>query len=565
MDNPFLSNNAKKAFVVFAANILLILNCYIFYRFIIKQKILRIINLRPEEQIYSLIYFDILAYMLVCLAVLFILSLLVERKGHNFSNFNILNGHPIITFCLIFFISSCGIVFMPTIIAEKLLIFDPYYDFIPRPVFPQKRYWLPTFFTVLTFSIYFADLKIKSKVKHWWLFPFLLLPAPILWWSCINYWIPSKIWKAWRPVLAMLTCLVPVLVYFTSQPLRISQPIYMQEQESIQRLELAGDNPYDIRRIPNKFELFITQCSSLCRYERSPDSEWKMQQCLNLDFFWNITAYDFKRNLGYIQNGRNGKLYVVNLESLTVDRVLQIDGLHAPDRLPITFLDFDPKRDILIVADYSGRITTIDVNEFKIINHYKIDNAFVTQLSVDSEKGLVYYLTQFDLRVFDIETLSLKKIIHFKSMASGFANDNSNNRFFISFPKEMTVRLFDWSSCSCITTIQAPAGVRNILVDNSGNKLFLGAISGEIQIRDLKDFRLIKRARISPWIHWLEIIPELEELAISPGDNRPVIWKYNSNKDKLKLIDYFYYTATEIFHLFMSHFGKNHDETLCTP
>jgi len=72
-----------------------------------------------------------------------------------------------------------------------------------------------------------------------------------------------------------------------------------------------------------------------------------------------------------------------------------------------------------------------------------------------------------------------------------------------------------------------PIGVRSLAIDAQRDLIFVSSLSGVIEVRSASDYATVSRTRLSPWIHWLEPIPEFGEVIVSVAFNGPLVWQYD--------------------------------------
>jgi hypothetical protein len=492
----------------------------------------------------SLAYFD--GFLIVCVIalLLFLLTMMCGRPGAPRKPFDRLPEKPIfalmILFPAIFFLLGFG----PLILSRLLVQFDIARIHHMHPLLPNGRYLFAAGCASLALSMSFAQLNAKTGLLQWLPVAIFLAPppltfGPILWWNALARRLPSRYWSAWKPLLAFLTCLLPVVAFPASQPFMENYPLHAPE--TYRFLTEPGEICFANQTIaiPGRPE-FLSRCNENLRlYRRSGEGEWKIARTKTLGFLYKRASADFGRDRLYIFDGLSRNLNVLTLSDFeTVAQVpIPIAAFPTPSWWKI-HQALDAERGILALADNAGNLATFDTQDFHPIRFMGLDpRGDVWGIEADSQTGELFVLQAFRLSVFRIDTLELTSRLDLNEAAYWMLFDDARNRILLSFPSSMKIVAFDRTMLAEVAACNAPAGVRALAIDPTRDMLFASAGSGVVETRWLDDLALIRRTRLIPWIHWLGILPEFGEAIVTAGDVRPVVWRFDPAADSFDLGD----------------------------
>ncbi|MCB1154158.1 hypothetical protein KDL45_10950, partial [bacterium] len=301
---------------------------------------------------------------------------------------------------------------------------------------------------------------------------------------------------------------------------------------------------YDIQRHPDKAQFLIGGgvTSNWARVERGDDGTWRMVDQWEGGFHWDYAAADFARNRGFIHDGAGRRLRVLQLDPMgeiaTVPVPLEQFPTHDVDA---TFLmhAYNPATRRLFVADLRGSIYRLDTETLTVERTGFVlpHGDRLVAIREDAAAGELLVLYNRALFVLDAVTLEQREAHELPFQAEGMAYDETTRTFYLARPMDMSLAVVPRDTMRIARSIPAPAGVRVVTLDPERGRVFLGAITGVVEIRDLSDGRLVRRARLTSWIHGMAVFGEEGDAVITVGENLPIIWHYGATKPGWDPID----------------------------
>ncbi len=519
--------------ILSAATVFLIWKFYLFAAQWVVPTLIKAPELSRFDQVYCLIHIDILLLIIAAAAVLFVFaSGLIKLPSFAI-------GRPM----AVFFAVACGLIMLfspiPTLIAN---LFNAYEIAGPRTwknFFPHRLYLVEAARLSLCLAFFAADKAAMRNPVRWWTLPFLIPTPlfnslPLLWISFFTGWLPSKYWRVWRPLAAISACLLPILVYLPAQPIRSGMPVYSQGWTKPVCPEYGpGASGYEAVSIDGDRQLLIRIGDAVNRAVRAADGSWQCAGKLTVPGVWNQMGVDRAAGEAFIFDVAGPALYTLSLAPLGIVDKTEIPFREFPVRTaePVKLAyDGAARRLVIMTEDNIGAIIDVDKKTVVADALFESNRGPARQILIRPEKDEIYILRDRGIYVSTLSNLAPIRHVDFGRVAAGMAF--GENGLWISFPLDMEVACFNPETFAAESVINAPLGVRCLAVDKSRNLLFMASLSGAVEIRDLHDNRLIKRARVLPWIHWLTVLPETGRLVVTGGGVSSVVWDYLDDAPK---------------------------------
>lgn len=515
----------KKTAVFFIISTFIVLKCRWYFNHLLFPKIVSALSATDREQVSALIHFDFLAVVMLALFALFVLVWFAGRPESPRGLFAAAAGHPVWTFVI-----SFPIIWVVLVVVPMLIVYGPGVGGIFHMPLLNSIYTKAVLATSFCLALVFADLAAPGRAIRWWTLPFLIGPGefslafPLLWWSALAGWMPSRLWSFWRPILAAMSLVLPALAFLNAQPIMGAMPAHFIAPTQT----VAECIAYGATRVPKKQEIY-TRCDENLYHLEKTATRWALRDSYRTDFIWDEGGYDFKNDTAFIHDGMSGCLHILSLGPLEQKRLLQVPLDDFPIRLESIHTRFDPKSNSLILGEDQGALLVLDAVtlEPKAKAYVGDGRGYITRLLVDSEKGELLVMMTHRLASYRIDDLSLVAQKPLDKMAHGIALDQSTNRVYVSYPRALEIEAFDRDTFATVSAGPAPAGARPLVVDEKRRLLFIGSLSGVLEVRDADDYSLKSRVRLSPWIRRLELFKDHGEILVTFGKGYPVIWQYD--------------------------------------
>ena len=498
-------------------------------------------ELNVNAKATNILYLDIFFLIVFIGLFFFLFSLLVVILKETFRQ-NYPGRHPLLLFISLAAVITPAFVLAPTYLTDIFLAANPNqaseYNWDSLDILPNVTYLKAAIITSLSLALFLSDLVVKKGALHWWTAPFFIVPSrlfnlfPILWWSFLTRWIPSRIWNIWLPVLLFLTCLYPAMVFPISQPIRNYEIEFGKDSFVPISEEDMKCYAYFATWVPEKSEFYMRCSQKLHHVERTitPDI-WKSKDSLFFDFKWSIASLDFAGNAAYVFDAQNHRLYTVGLETLDVLHVDKIPLRSMPHTDEMVRQAIDPVKKRLYIGLRDEFIGAFDVSKNPVrhlgTRYVQPCADRIVELLYEQEFKSLVLLQMCKLTILDPNDLSVIRKLDFDYTAAGIAVHPEKRELYISFPDQLRVDIFDYDSLMKKDSIAAPIGVRNLAVDDENGYLFMTSMTGIIEISSLEDFRTVVRVRDNPWVHWATASPSQKRLIITSGCFWPVIYNYD--------------------------------------
>ncbi len=485
------------------------------------------------HQMWCMVFIPILVLLGVFFLIITTSALAAGKPGGKPRRFSLLTGRPRTSFLIVGALVFIITAFIPTIIAEQFFNFEPVLR--GSRFWPRDEFLYSAALTALALGIYYADINAPAGSAHWWTAPFFLLPFsyfnsfPILWWSFVAFWFPSRYWSLWRVPLTLATCCLPLLAYGGAQPIRDSTPRY--GGRGLVNIYAGKDQIcYEAARQPGKQEFFIA-CSSLLRhYKMEADGAWDYGRDVDLDFIFDEVSFDFDRNKAYIYNSIESYVQVLDLAEMA-----PVDRIPVPvDQFPVQTVHihqaYDSDSGLLAVSSEAGTFFLMDVNARGIIRTgFFRTSEKVRQLMMDKKNRRLFVLFDQSLVVLDPDQGTILQSRALTGRAGGMEYEPKNEKVYISYPHLMKIEALRGGDLEFLQSYSAPLGVRKMRVDLAHDILISAAVSGSTEVRRLSTGGLLRRKWTVAWAHWIELFPEKEQAVITGGYSLAAIWKYPSS------------------------------------
>lgn len=504
--------------------LLILLNVYLLFRlgWLVRWILGKVLAANKWSQIFSILYWDLFVYLVGIGLFLFLILMAAGSPEKSWGKIP-LKGRPVIFFVTVTVGLGAFLIFFPTYILDALTGFESSLKGLSGHL-PSTAYIKIVLVVAVGIAICLADLVTKKGSIHWWTLPFLLVPIPffnlfpILWWSAASVWLPSKIWAFWKPVLALTTCMLPVLLFPALQELRGGVPTFSKVDMSTIRGVEKKCIGYGIQWVPGRAELFTNCNTYFCKVSRTGAGEkWGCSRSCLGTFTFDYASLDWHRSVGYVFNAQNSELHVVDLNSMKEKPTLKIPLEAFPYSDERVFQAYDPERQRLFIVGSGGLLLAFDVGNEPDGDYRKkyLESGAVVGVALTENGRHLVVLQAHRLSILDSNDLSIARSIYFSRVTFGMALDEIKGRIFISFPQMLEVAIHDLETLERTGAIDAPAGVRILDLDRTSDLLFVSSMSGVLEVRRLSDLRLIKRMRLHSWIHGLDYSAEIDHLGVT--------------------------------------------------
>lgn len=518
--------------LLIAANLLIFFG---FCRFLNKF-ITGLLNSSDLSQIESLIYWDIFVFLFLAGLLLFFANMILVRSKNGKIRSAYFFNHPVRLFIIATPLLALFFIYLPTILMDFIFNIPLHpYHFFRRPFqLPSFNHIWMSVITAFSIGLSWADHATKNP-RRWWLLPFLAAPLPgiywfpLLWWNAMARFLPSRIWTFWRPVLTLLSCMLPVLFFPQSQEIRPDYPQFGRGES----VSLTNpDNYCEAYGIQWKQGDLYMHCSNNLVKVSFDDSMQNPHfvDTHDFEFFWNFFAIDNERSLIHIYDGQGKVLYTEALDDFHIENTRQIPRWVFPTKSERPFLNLDEKRNNLIVTDQYGYLALIDLDDphqQDYITRYLYDGQEIVGTHFDGKRDQLAMMQKGRFSILDPETFESRREFSLSEIAFSFTYDSPGNQVFISYPGNAEVEIRDLDTFAVKRTINGPLGVRRVVVDHENNRVILTSLTGVVELRDGQDFSLIDRIRLAPRIHGVSAWPEKKRLAVAFGHNSPAIVDYS--------------------------------------
>lgn len=504
-------------------------------------------DLSDYNKIQSLVFFDLLVCIIIAAAVLFLASLIFGRPDHPGRLLLFFRNRPylavlILPVLVLFMISA------PKTLGDLLLTFSwatsPFKNM--EAVHPVYYHAAKTAAICVGLSV--VDVAFRAGTTRYWAYLILFAPFsayPLLWWNAVSWIFPSRYWVLWRPVLAAATCVVPVLVFPLAQPIRndIVDEGHKPVRLGLAKQELSCLEGYMMRLTPEQDEVYI-RCdlaSRLTRFDRKDSGQWAMGGEYISGYYWKSAAFDFENDRGFFINRNQMTLEILRLTDTTLIASVALAPQIFPHLQEQYHLDYHSITGQVAIVDESGFVAVFDPDQMQFTAARHItptEKAIVWETFFDKPGERIFVLGDKQLWVLSSKDLHSLFTLSFSENAVGGYYYQNKNEILISFPEPAKVLILDAETLRKKTILDAPLGVRSITVDNQRKALFFGAMTGMVEMRDDTNYRVLQRARFSPWIHGLEAVSRHGELLVSFAVFNPVVWTYDPRKKYFSLFDF---------------------------
>lgn len=483
---------------------------------------------------YCLMFLDMFLIVGLLSALLFLLALFFGYPTKGNFRFHFLREHPVWTFISITVPTAALFILIPAYFLKYVYEISLYSTTGLLAWMPPKIYIAASITTAITLGLSAADVASKKRSLHLWTLLFLFWPNsfanrfPMLWWNAGAPWFSGISWKLLRPVLACATCFFPLLVLPSSQFVEKDLSALQRGQtESIRNLQqpCAG---YFMQWVPDK-PVFYMRCDQYLYKVNMENGTPVADRYFDGNFRFDEATIDFERSKAIIYAPHKKKLFQIkipDMKILSAEPLPYADFQFAPEGIKQLY---DPKKRRLFIAEPWGDVLAMNLDETaeqKSYVHTKIGTPIVA-FEYDVKYNRIFALERFTLQILDSQNLSITYEAVLDSPGFAIAFDYKKNLYFISFPMLMEVWAFDLQSHKVIKKIPAPVGVRTLAVDRGNRLLFFGSMAGIIEVRDLETFHLKSRARVSPWIHWMDASSSEKKLLVSVNENPPFVYVYD--------------------------------------
>jgi DNA-binding beta-propeller fold protein YncE len=188
-------------------------------------------------------------------------------------------------------------------------------------------------------------------------------------------------------------------------------------------------------------------------------------------------------DMGYISNGRDTSVTVIDLETYEFVKKIKVTGLN-PDAIL-----YDPfSNKVFTFNGGSSNATVIDVNELKVVGTIKLPGK--PEFAVTDKKGKVYVNIENknSICVIDVNTLKVEKIwsIQAGKTPGGLAIDIENHRLFSVCDNKLMV-VVDAETGKVITTVKIGKDVDGVAYDTVLKRIFVSCGEGTMTVIQQND------------------------------------------------------------------------------
>ena len=472
-----------------------------------------IMKLDPRKQIYNLLYFEwpaMIALVYISLVVLILIFWHPVRPKPESTGKKAL---PVLLFLIAIPLFAYAALLLPYTLFK---IGKPFIDSLD-PLIHKQIYIRQSFWLVVFLSAGLADCVLGQIKRPWLKVAYLAVPFPLLWWNFAHGLFPSRYWTFWKAPLVLVSFASAFLAFFTEpEEIRQFAPIERAPLSRVEHEPLGKCTGYQIQLAPNGNTLYVNCNNVLTRFEKS-DTGWKENGLYDPKGQWDEAAFSYAQKQAYIYIGEQGRLEVVDLNSMTRINSVKLDHSQFPQRHPGIHQAFSERKNLLVIAENFGVIQVLDGNGFTQKAGVDMARAYsqIWRILLDDTNGELYVLQDHALWILKIEDLKILRHLEFEDLAIDMYLDEASSNLFISFPKIMEVRRYDAKTLDRVDRIPAPASVRAIAVDSDKNLLITGSYNGVISIRDLTTHKQGNRIQVTPYLRRILLLPHEEELIVS--------------------------------------------------
>lgn len=409
----------------------------------------------------------------------------------------------------------------------------------------SETYLTACVITGFTIGLSIFDLTLKGKSIRLLNLIFLLTPTsffnlfPLMWWNTVSTVTPSFAWKLWRPFLTIATCLLPLFSFPSNQIIHKKLSDIQRGPIEIISNKVAECDGYFMEWAPEKPDFYFRCMNSFYHAKAIGLTVTSVKSFDRIPAF-DEASIDHKQGIAYIYSSREKLIYMIRIPQLDLVSTFPMPYNKFPILLEGVRQVLDEKKEHLFIMGLYGNLVKVGIGDdnFGSYNHSKLP-APIYEIRYDNNHNRLFILSKKVLYILNSEDLSILKEIPFEHIALGMNFDYENGRYFVSFPSLMEIRVFDLKTHKLLDKIPAPMGARKIAIDPENEVLFVGSMSGVIEIRSLEDFSLKTRERVTPWIHWLDVSPSQKKLLVSVNINQPFIYSYQEYNITSHLLDLF--------------------------
>ena len=350
---------------------------------------------------------------------------------------------------------------------------------------------------------------------------YLFLPFPLLWWVPFSQLFPSRYWNLWKAFLFIFACLTLILAFFSSQPIVDYYPVYAKK--NVQRIEIYDQ--YQIVRNPNESTFYFGWANEAAALKLEGDSWHNDQIPISLEA--DEGSYDFPREVVHVLDTQSNNLFTFFIDPLKLHSVHSIPKAKFPVQGEFLRQALDPETNTLFASHRDGFLISIDLNNYQVTKTILLQNPDkkIWRLQIDTKRGELFVLTERSIYVFRSGDLKILRRTFLPGRAFDMMLDLKRNRILVGLPSKLRLLSLDCETFEIKSSVRVSAGIRALAIDEDRNLLFLGYISGLLEIRRLSDFQLIDKVRLIPWTRRIALLPEIGTLAVS-GRGCPVVWQY---------------------------------------
>jgi len=539
----------ERYFALLLLSGLLLALCVIFQQTRLNPLVRKILEMEERELIYNFAYYDWLLYIFLGTFLLFVFSVFLPLPGKDSRYSKISKWLPTLGFLAFFAISFLALIYIP------FLLFKAGNPFVKdaAPLFDKELYLKSAAALSLILGVHAADCFFQYQKTRWWYFLFLINMAfPILWWNVMAGLFPSRLWKIWRLPLLGISCLMPIL-YFLSQPQLIGDK---KDLSNSVLAKVKAETIYDLRgyqieKVPGKNEIYVNAGYLLIHF-KLVDGTWRMAGIMNPGIRWDEASFDWNLNVAYIYNGDEGILSTVDLQKMEFRSSFLFSNEFFPEKNDGIHQVFFLKNNFMVIAENKGRIVIFDLSETKEKKSilYRPENLEIWRIKPGLNEEMLYVLHQNRLSILSIDDLSIIRSVKFGGRAVDMILDRKNSQVLVSFPRLMEVMAFNSNSLALEKRIMAPAAVRSMAIDNENDLYIFASYGGSVEIRSMENGKLIRRARLLPFIRRIAVFPDSGRLIATSGRYPIIDWKYLAMEDGTTITERLTRTIESLFKFF---------------
>lgn len=303
-------------------------------------------------------------------------------------------------------------------------------------------------------------------------------------------------------IFCLIIILIPVKLF--SQTLRY---------EVVDQINIGGEGWWDYVAVDTSInKLFVTHGTKIHIIDLN--SKKIIGEISNLNGVHGIAfANEFEK--GFISNGRNDKVTVINLKTFKV-----IGSIHVTGKDPDAIVYDNFTKRVFAINGHSSNITAIDAKTNKIVGTIKLDGS--PEFCVSNEKGLMYVNLEDKSKVEEFNPKSLE-IINEWSLApgegpSGLGIDIKNNILFSGCHNKL-MSIFNAVTGKVITTLPIGGHVDGCEFDPKTDLIF--SSNGEGNVTVIKEispdkFKVIENLKTGKGFRTIALDPTTHKIYL-PG------------------------------------------------